>query len=87
MILTIALTTDPPRDVAARELSGYHRPLNGESANLTMVLDVPRAERSDWSAPPLGVAAAVYADGALLLEGTLTRVVWTLADLTVGIEG
>jgi hypothetical protein len=86
-MLTLALATDPPVDVAARELSGYRRPLDGEAANLTLILDLPVAARADWTVPPLGVPVSVYADGSLLLEGTLAWVKWTMTDISVGVEG
>ena len=86
-MLTVTLAADPPVEVLARELSGYHRPLNGEAANLTLILALPEAARADWIAPPLGVPAAVYADGLLVLEGALTWVKWTLTEISVGVEG
>ncbi len=85
--LWLALGDDPPRNWPARELSGYHRPLSGEAANLTLALDIPWRDRAAWANPPLGAAAVVRFGVEPLLEGTLTAVSWSRAELNVSVEG
>ncbi len=85
--LWLALGDDPPRNWPARELSGYHRPLSGEAANLTLTLDIPWRDRAAWANPPLGAAAVVRFGVEPLLEGTLTAVSWSRAELNVSVEG
>ena len=87
MNLTLTVGANPARTWTANELSGYHRPLASEAANLTLSLALAPAQRSDWADPPLGEEVVVTADGVTLLEGVLTGLHWTRADLTVQVEG
>ena len=85
--LWLALGDDPPRNWPASAISGYHRPLSGEAANLTLTLDIPWRDRKAWSSPPLGASATVRYGAETLLEGALTAVSWSRSELTVSVEG
>lgn len=85
--LILSVGDDPPREWTASALSGYHRPLSGEAANLTLTLELTLDERSAWSVPPLGESALVLYDGETILEGVLTGVAWTPAEISVAVEG
>lgn len=86
-MLRVQLATTPERVARVAELSGYHRPLDGEVANLTLILELSATERADWRLPPLGAPALVLADQTRLLDGILTQVDWTLARIALTIEG
>lgn len=78
---------DHPLSVTAIEMSGYHRPLGGEVANLTITAD--RAEFfDDWLAcPPLGVACDVTYGGLAIMSGVLYGVRVDAGKVELRIEG
>ena len=78
---------DHPLTVYGYEMSGYHRPLGGEVANLTVRLD--REEFfPDWLAvPPLGLSCAVSYAGVELMAGYLYGVRVTAEAVELRVEG
>lgn len=87
MSLSVSLTGDHPVTLSCETIDGFHRPLNGESANLTLTV---RRESlwDDWlAAPPLGAACSVALDGATLLDGILAGVVVDAATLQLRVAG
>lgn len=81
-VLTIGATE--LHDYPLRSISGFHRPLNGESSNVTVTVD--SSDWSDFQTPLLGAPATLVLDGDTLMSGYLTQVTWG-ADLALGIEG
>lgn len=87
LILTLELRSGETHRYAARALSGYHRPLNGETANLTVLLDRAPETDPDWFLPPLGAQATVNWDDETLLIGVLTGASLDRTTVTLRIEG
>lgn len=87
LAVTVTLADGEAHDYPARDLSGYHRPLNGEAANLTITLDRSPALDLDFTVPPLAARARIGLDGDELLDGVLTRVHMDRTTITLGVEG
>lgn len=85
--LLLTLPDGETHAYAARAVSGYHRPLNGEAANLTVTLDRATDTDPDWFIPPLGAQATVLLDGAVLLTGVLTGVALDRTTTQLRLEG
>ena len=86
-LIQVLLGGDQPLALTARALSGYHRPLNGAIADLTVTVD-PAALFADWlAAPPLGLTCQVTYAGVPLLIGVLYAVQATADAITLRIEG
>lgn len=85
--LSIDFDGDLPLTVLGSALSGWHRPLSGEAANLT-VTAVPGDLEPGWlEAPPLGHACQVYHDGRPLMTGFLAGVRASPDGIELRIEG
>jgi hypothetical protein len=85
--ITLKFGGDHPLDIAADALSGYHRPLSGEVANLTATC-VPTEFFPDWlSSPPLGVDCAVVVDGEDIMAGVLYGCRVTAETVELKVEG
>lgn len=68
-------------------MSGYHRPLGGEVANLSIIVDHEELF-DDWLAcPPLGVACNVAYGDEPLIQGYLYGVRVDSAKVELRIEG
>lgn len=87
LMLTVTPLSGETHRYSARSVSGFHRPLNGEAASLTVTLDRDPDTDADWFAPALGAEATVYLDGDALINGVLARVQLDRTTITVGIEG
>lgn len=86
-MIAVTFSGDHPLTVAAAELSGYHRPLGGESANLTVTVEHD-ALFADWLAcPPLGIGCEVAYDGSSIMSGTLYGVRVDSRKIELRIEG
>ncbi|MBK8132640.1 MAG: hypothetical protein IPK48_07955 [Gammaproteobacteria bacterium] len=87
MSVDVEFPGDHPVTIVGYALSGFHRPLSGESANLTVSAD-PALIWPDWlQAPPLGAACSVFFDDATILEGTLAGVRVTTESVELKVEG
>jgi hypothetical protein len=85
--ITAAFHGDHPVTFEAESLSGFHRPLNGEVANLTLTF---RSEAlwPEWlEAPPLGTTCTVSYDGETVLDGALYGVQASAQAVELRIEG
>lgn len=87
MSITVTFGGDHPLTISGRELSGYHRPLGGEVANLAVTAD--HAEFfEDWLAcPPLGMACSVAYGGESIMAGYLYGVRVDSRGIELRIEG
>lgn len=87
MAITVAVAGAHPLAIAGILLEGYHRPLNGEVANLTVTIAHADLYASWLQAPPLGAACAVSDDDELLLSGVLYGVDVTASAVRLRVEG
>lgn len=87
MSVTVSFGGEHPLSVTAIEMSGYHRPLGGEVANLTIVAD--RSEFfAEWLAcPPLGVTCDVTYGGLAIMSGYLYGVRFDAGKVELRVEG
>lgn len=87
MSVTVTFGGDLPFTLPARELRGYHRPLGGEVANLTITADHVEFFE-DWLAcPPLGVACSVAYGAEAIMDGYLYGVRVDSAGVELRVEG
>ena len=76
-----------PLTVTGYEMSGYHRPLGGEVANLTVRLE-PTEFFPEWLAvPPFGLSCTVSYAGVELMAGYLYGVRVTAEAVELRVEG
>ena len=87
LLLTLRLVSGEIREIPVRAVSGFHRPLNGEAANLMLTIDRSAVTDPDWSGPHLGAQAEVTQGSRTLLSGMLARVVMDRTTIQAGIEG
>lgn len=83
--ITLEFPGDHPILILGQTLSGYHRPLSGEAASLTITTDHAEVW-PDWLAnPPLGAACIACFGEETVLEGVLhgLRVNAELVELQV----
>lgn len=86
-MIALDLGGEHPFSIPCQALEGYHRPLGGESASLTVTVahaDLLPAWLAD---PPLGLACAVRFDDDLVLEGVLHNVRVESSGVSVRVEG
>lgn len=87
MSVAVSFGGDHPLTVAGIELSGYHRPIGGEVANLTVTAEHDEFF-ADWLAcPPLGVACEVVYGAETIMSGYLYGVRVDSAKVELRIEG
>lgn len=87
MSVTLTLNGDQPVTFSGYALNGYHRPLNGEAANLTIALQ-PDAVWAEWlENPSLGVACSVDYDDERVMDGFVYSVKAGNAAIEIGVEG
>lgn len=87
MSIRLVVLTDPPIAVDCAQMDGYHRPLSGESANLTLTV-APGALFPGWlECPPLGAECTVEDDGEAVLNGYLTGVTAHAEGVQLRVEG
>lgn len=87
MNILLKIGGDHPLDIAADALSGYHRPLSGEVANLTATC-APTAFFSEWlSSLPLGLDCTVEVDGEDIMAGILYGARVTAKAVELKVEG
>jgi len=85
--ILLRFSGDHPLDIAADSISGYHRPLSGEVANLTASCQ-PDAFIDGWLiAPPLGLACVVEVDGEEIMSGILYGVRVAVEAVELRVEG
>lgn len=83
----VILAGPQPLSFQCQTIQGFHRPLGGEVASLT--LTVARSQLfPEWlEAPPLGQAARIEYNGAWLMSGYLYAVSITSTAIELRIEG
>lgn len=87
MSVAIEFKGDHPLTVEGLTLDGFHRPLGGEVASLTVSV-APDALMPDWLAtPPLGIGCTVSFNKEWVMEGVLQSVRVTSQGIDVRIEG
>lgn len=87
MSIRVVVQSAHPVEMIGNQLDGYHRPLSGESANLTVSVG-PGVLFDGWlECPPLGAACAVEYGGETVLEGYLTGVTASADGVRLGVEG
>lgn len=87
MSVTVTFGGDHPLTVVGIELSGYHRPLGGEVANLAVTAPHD-AFFADWlTCPPLGIACSVAYGGETIMIGYLYGVRVDSGKVELRIEG
>ncbi|MDG4595477.1 MAG: hypothetical protein P9F75_07255 [Candidatus Contendobacter sp.] len=87
MSVRVVVHTAHPVAVDGYQLDGYHRPLGGEAANLTVSV-APGVLFAGWlEAPPLGAACTVDYAGEMVLEGFLTGVTAQADVVQLRVEG
>jgi hypothetical protein len=87
MSIQVTVQSSHPVTFSGQELAGYHRPLGGESANLTVTIG-PGALFAGWlEAPPLGAACIVTYDNETVLTGILAGVSASAEGVQLRVEG
>lgn len=87
MRITVKLASDHPLDIAGYALTGYHRPLSGETANLTITVQHDQFLPEWLSSPPLGLDCTVDADDEEIMAGVLYGVRVTAETVELKVEG
>lgn len=87
MSISIEFPGVHPVAFTAITLQGYHSPLSGEAANMTLSLDHGLLWPSWLQAPPLGSACDVIYDGTVILEGSLAGVRVAADSVNFKVEG
>lgn len=87
MSVVLSFQGDLPFDVTGIRLDGYHRPLNGEVANLTVVAARESFNEGWLQCPPLGLACRLSFDGEALFDGALFGVRVSGKTVELRIEG
>ena len=87
MDIAVRLGGDHPLDIAGYALAGYHRPLSGESANLTVTAQHDQFFPEWLAAPPLGLDCTVEVDGDEIMAGILYGVRVTAKAVELQVEG
>ena len=87
MGISVDFDGDLPITVLGHAVSGWHRPLWGEAANLTVTAIRSDLEPNWLQVPPLGLSCRVYHDGRLLMSGFLAGVQANASGVELGIEG
>ena len=81
------LSGPQPLAIQGRALHGYHRPLGGEVASLTLIVARAHLFPGWLQAPPLGQACRVEYAGRWLMSGYLYAVRVTATAVELRIEG
>ena len=87
MSVLVTFNGDHPLTVAGNELSGYHRPLGGESANLAVTVEHDALFAGWLACPPLGVGCEVSYGAESIMLGYLYGVRATTKVVELRIEG
>ncbi|HAO34053.1 MAG TPA: hypothetical protein DCQ84_14025 [Candidatus Competibacteraceae bacterium] len=86
-MIAVEFGGDHPIIVIGLSLDGYHRPLGGEVASLTVRAAFEQFEPGWLEAPPLGLACSVLFDGEPLMDGALYGVKASAVGVELRIEG
>lgn len=76
-----------PLDIVGYALTGYHRPLSGETANLTITAQHNQFFQEWLAAPPLGLDCTVEVDGEEIMAGVLYGARVTAETVELKVEG
>lgn len=87
MDILVRLGGDHPLDIAGYAMTGYHRPLSGETANLTVTAQHDQFVPGWLAAPPLGMNCTVDVDGEEIMAGVLYGVLMTDETVELKVEG
>ena len=86
-MITLEFGGDHPLTIPCLTLDGYHRPLGGESASLTLTV-APAALLTGWLAqPPLGMGCTVRYDQEVVMDGALHGVRVNSKGVELRVEG
>lgn len=87
MSIHVEFPGDHPLIITGQTLEGYHRPLGGEAASLTVTADHDQL-MPDWLAqPPLGAVCVARYAGVEVLTGVLNSVRVTAKNVALRVEG
>lgn len=86
-MIAVEFAGDHPITVAVLSLDGYHRPLGGEVASLTVRAAFEQFEPGWLESPPLGLACSVSVDGEWLMDGALYGFKAAAGGVELRIEG
>lgn len=78
---------DHPLDIAGYALTGYHRPLSGEAANLTVTAQHDQFLPEWLESPPLGLDCTVEVDAVEIMAGLLYGCRVTAEVVELKVEG
>lgn len=87
MSITVEFPGDHPLTVTGHTLEGYHRPLGGEAASLTVTVDHTEFVPDGLAQPPLGAVCDVCYGVTAVLTGVLNSVRVTDKSVALRIEG
>lgn len=86
-MIAVTISGDHPLTVAAAELSGYHRPLGGEAANLAVTVEHDALFAGWLACPPLGIGCDVRYGSEPIMVGYLYGVRASAKVVELRIEG
>lgn len=86
-MIAVAFAGDHPATIEGDALEGYHRPLGGEVASLTVRAPFGQFLPAWLESPPLGLACSVSVDGGWLMDGALYGIKASAAGVELRIEG
>lgn len=87
MNITLKFGGAHPLDIAGYALTGYHRPLSGETANLTVTAQHDQFFPEWLAAPPLGLDCTVDVDGDDIMAGVMYGIRVTAETVELKVEG
>lgn len=87
MDIAVRFGGEHPLDIAGYALTGYHRPLAGETANLTITAQHDQFFPEWLAAPPLGLDCTVEVDAVEIMAGLLYGCRVTAETVELKVEG
>lgn len=85
--VTLEFPGDHPLLITGQQLSGYHRPLSGEAASLTITVDHAEIWPEWLSNPPLGARCTVRYGDDVILDGVLSGMRVNAESINVMVAG
>lgn len=86
-MIAVEFAGDHPVTIECAALEGYHRPLGGEVASLTVRAPFGQFLPAWLESPPLGLACSVSVDDGWLMDGALYGVKTSTNNVELRIEG
>ena len=87
MDIIVRVLGNHPLDILGYAMSGFHRPLFGESANLTVTCQHDQCFPEWLESPPLGIECTVEVDAYEIMAGVLYGVRVTASAVELKVEG